>query len=546
MIEIFALLLLSTLIFLRPLYSGLVYPLSNQYYLFIISILPLLFFKPTEKFKFYGISREEWVWIGFIIWTGIAFVWSVNRHSTLIQLELALTYFYAYFLIKRISPSLKKVIFYVIIFTSIFVSVYAIYQYYWGLEETRKFVFENIRKGIFSPDFLTRLSTNRSFSTFVYPNALAGYLVILIPFTLSLFWKLKKRWRYYYLIIPLIQIFALILTKSKGGILSLFFSSFLILWLFLHRRGKIYSFILLSVILLTLFSSSFVRKTAIDSMNVRISYWKASMRMIKAKPLTGFGPGCFGRVFPLFKVPGREDTQMAHNNYFQVFSEGGVFYLILFISFFYLSLKKLSSSKDKILTRGIQCGIFAFLIHSLVDFDFYIPGITLILFSIIPLGISSSSKKVLRQYSYLLPFLFVFLFVSFISSKIIRAGNFFSESLEMHRKGDLENAVSYLEKSIRIYPWGEDIYRINYHFRLGELYLEEKKIDKAIGEIKKAVKIDRYRFFYWEKLAYLYSLKKNYKKALKYINYAIKYYPSHPRLKKERDEILEKINKGSK
>ncbi len=548
MLPYFALTLLILLIFFRPFYSGLVYLYSdlpsNQYYLLVFSLLPPLFISKSSKiWRLSRVSKEEWLWIGFIIWSGIALLWSVNRHSTLIQLELVLTYFYIYFLVKRVSPAFRNIVILAIIIPSIWVSLYGIYQYFWGLEETRKFV-EMMGRTNFSPDFLTRLYTNRAFSTFVYPNAFAGYLIVLIPFTLAFFFKMKRPLRYLYLLIVFLQVFGLILTKSKGGILSLVLSGLLLIYLLLPRKWKISSTLAVLLLAILLFSFPLVKKSAKDSFGVRISYWKSALRMAKVRPLTGFGPGCFGRVFPRFKEAGREDTKMVHNNYLQIFSEGGIIYLLLFLSFFYFSLKNLHLGKDKILIMGIQTGVTAFLIHSLVDFDFYVPGITLLLFSIIPLGIepSTSEKNTFSKF-YLYSFLILIPIILFTTLRIIRADVSYKENLYALKKGNIERAVSFLKKSIRIYPWGEDIYKINYRFRLGELYLREgEEIDKAIAELHYATKLDPYRFFYWEKLALLYALKKDYKNALNYINHALYCYPSHPRLKKEREEILKKIN----
>lgn len=466
------------------------------------------------------------------------------------QWELSLSYFYMYFLVKRTSPSFRRIIIWTIILPSIWVSIYAVYQYFWGLEETRRMV-EMIGVKQFSSDFITRLYTNRAFSTFVYPNALAGYLVILIPFTSVFFFKIKKPLRYFYLIIPSLQVIALILSKSKGGILSLILSLAILFWWLLNRKWKLCSTIVIILVLLIAISFPLLRKSAENSFGVRVSYWKAAARMIKARPITGFGPGSFDRVFPRFKEAGREDTKMAHNNYLQVFSEGGIIYFLFFISFFYFALKNLHLGKDKTLIMGIQTAVIAFLIHSLVDFDFYVPGITLLLFAIISLGMEQSTPgKNASPKPYLYSFLLLIPLVFIITLKIIWSDIYYKETLYEMNKGNLKKAEYSLRKSIQIYPWGEDISRINYHFRLGELYLREGKnaedLNKAIIELRHATRLDPYRFFYWERLSLLYALKNNYKKALQYIDRALFCYPSHPRLKKEKEEILNKLRSGDK
>src|ERR1019366_1715147 len=46
---------------------------------------------------------------------------------------------------------------------------------------------ENMR----SPDYLKRISSDRIFSTLLYPNVLAGALLLLLPATLAALWQLR-------------------------------------------------------------------------------------------------------------------------------------------------------------------------------------------------------------------------------------------------------------------------------------------------------------------------------------------------------------------
>ena len=450
------------------------------------------------------------------------------------------------------------------IFSAVLVSFYALYQYYWGLEITRKFVEEKELIYTLSPDFLTRLYTQRAFSTFVYPNTLAGYLILFFPLTVLFSLKFKGKRKILPLIAGMIILWALFLTKSKGGFLSLFVAMVILAFSPLYRKRKVFSILLLLVLLTSLFSFllwkdililSRGRELLFGSADIRLSYWKAGLRMFKERPLLGFGTGCFGKVFTRFKEPGREESQMAHNNYLQVASELGIVGILIFLLFWIYVVRFLLNNiqKERIISWGILGSVMAFLFHSLMDFDFYIPGIVFNLFLFLgwlPDSFSEKrnlSERIERRVKIAL--IISSLLLAFHSLMVIKANVFYEQGMTKREKGDLEGAIRDINTAIRFYPWGEDTYRISYHYRLGELYEKSMEIispdfwRKAIEEYTKAARLDPYHFSYWEKISFLFLKKGELEESIKYINKAIYCYPSHPRLHREKGEILKVLGR---
>ncbi len=140
----------------------------------------------------------------FILWSTLSLKWTVSIPATSIQIFYFLFYFLIFFLSLNVIEDDKdrEILLLVLLFSTFLVSVYAVYQYFWGLEETRAYVliYKNEIPLSSSGNFMSRLNTDRAFSTFLYPNALASFLMMVFPFSVfySVFCKEKKNNFLYY------------------------------------------------------------------------------------------------------------------------------------------------------------------------------------------------------------------------------------------------------------------------------------------------------------------------------------------------------------
>ena len=66
-------------------------------------------------------------------------------------------------------------------------------QHFGGLEATRQYVRSQPNWQQLPAEYLRKLESNRIFSTLVYPNALAGAMVLLLPMGLTGLWRLSAR-----------------------------------------------------------------------------------------------------------------------------------------------------------------------------------------------------------------------------------------------------------------------------------------------------------------------------------------------------------------
>jgi len=279
--------------------------------------------------------------------------------------------FIIFYLVISCQPK-EKTIRAVLLFSGILVSLYAIYQKFWGLSETRRFI-EMYQLG---GEFMSRASS-RVFSTFMYPNSLAGYLILILPLSIS-----KRTWP-----ITLLYLYALYLSGSRGGFVSLIFMFFLFLLMKAKRLAYLWS--ILSLVLLIHLLTPIP-----GSVKARFDYWKTSLVIIKEHPL-GVGLSEFGNAYVRYKPPLTEETKNAHNGFLQIGVEAGVFGLVsyLWLTFCFLQ-KGWRVAKERNDLRPYYLGAFSFFIHSSLDFDLYIPGISLLSFLFLGLVFEPEKKNV--------------------------------------------------------------------------------------------------------------------------------------------------------
>jgi O-antigen ligase len=257
-----------------------------------------------------------------------------------------------------------------IIFSGFIISILAIYQYFFGFQHLLNYISKQGISDSFALDYITR---KRIFFPFVTPNTLGGYLAMVIPLTLI---NKNQIW----FILPLS--FTLLLTKSLGAFLSIF----LALVIYFYLQGKLEKKkIIFLVALLAIISSVFIIRSTSQkphlkpafSTVMRLNYWKDTLKIIKANPLTGVGLGNFN-------LP---HSRYAHNSYLQLWAEIGILgivsFLWLIIIVFKSLLQKIKSITDKKQAAGLITTVIVFLIHNFLDFSFFLPEVSLVWWAIL-------------------------------------------------------------------------------------------------------------------------------------------------------------------
>ncbi len=215
------------------------------------------------------------------------------------------------------------------------------------------------------------------------PIDLATYLMVVIPilFAFTLVRHKPARWQLWGLLILLAACF--IRTRAAGAWLGL--AGGLLLFLALNtplRRAG-----LLVLVALTLASGFALhrggrlgQKAFLSDIGTvdRWHMWQAAIGMIRDRPILGHGVNTFMANYLTYWVGGQKLPRYAHNCYLQVAAEAGLVGLLTFLRLLWLwfgrlmvGLRHLPPSQDQTLLIGFIVGLFAFLLHSGLDTNFY-------------------------------------------------------------------------------------------------------------------------------------------------------------------------------
>ncbi len=519
---------------------------------------------------------------------------SVNPHASKVNFFLlcgsVTGYLAAKYLIEMKNKDLLLPIIVAIVSAAIFVSVNGIYQYYYGLDEMREMInIDRIRESamLYKYDnpqnyaLYQRIVSNRIFSTFVYPNSLAGYLCMLLPFILQMAYHYRKSFLRIYawicivssvvlflwfyiqslfffipiaigciVLFPLAIVAALILTASKGGIIACILTLIVYFILFckdkFSMRKRTVAIILLSLLALFVLIERTLLPSKMKSLTARIDYWKSSVEMIKDKPLFGYGLGTFGIVYPKYRITNAEETQFAHNTYLQIWVETG---LVGFISYTAIWLLAIGAFIKKTFKNGLSfpqtaagLAILAFAMHNIVDFDFSIPALSFMAFYFVGLSDTYNTDKTfnLSLHKNKLIILLVCALFTIITHKFITgyldAQAYYDAARCVYKETrDANNALLLLDKALKK---NNDNAKI--HFLAATIFLNENDIETAIEFFRKAVERDWHRasYHYQLGLAYLKSSKNDARdKAIIEFSKAIEYNPQKQEYKKIYHEL---------
>lgn len=280
--------------------------------------------------------------------------------------------------------------------------------------------------------------------------------------------------------------------------------------------------ILISYLLIPLFRTSenkcltsiFTRKDICYSLteNIRFSYWRTAIAILKENLIFGSGPKTFNFVSRHFKSEGFQGTSYAHNIFLHNLAEGGFvvggIFIIFIIYIYYKSLLKVKNSE--LINKFLLIGAASSFLNSLFDYDwnfFVIFTLTLIYLAItlqIDYGKIENSKNPHKNIYLDGYFLFVLLACAFLASSF-----FTSDVLSKRGQANLvikyfpyiNSQIAYLSAESKI---GEDefeklwpLYKNDPNFVLN--YLKSNKLNKQkkIQLLMNLADLDHKAFLYY-------------------------------------------------
>lgn len=185
---------------------------------------------------------------------------------------------------------------------------------------------------IANPAILDKMKRARVNGTMVYPNALAGMILLLLPACLAVLATVSASLK--------ASVRRLVLASFGGlGLVCLYWTGSKAGWLvalgvgavaLLLRPGSARRKAALVALLLAgglgLFGLRFAGYFAkgATSAVARADYWKAAVQNTRAHPIWGSGPGTFQRPYARLKAPESEMARLVHNDFLEQASDSGL------------------------------------------------------------------------------------------------------------------------------------------------------------------------------------------------------------------------------
>lgn len=364
---------LLCLIFIRPFISGLAYPAFEFWYEILIIFLGILI-----TFSIRSKNRAN-IYIFPILLLSAAYIISTitspNIQNSIKETLKFISYIAIFFIVLQTDTEQKKVIIKSIVIAASIISIYSIYQYFWGYQSTMDYL-KKIDSNILQASSYAKdiLVDRRTIGTFPSPNILAGYLIMAFFLSLHIFFSARGLFKIFPAIIILI---ALIFTKSLGAWLILI-SGIAILFFISYENFKNRKLVIAIYFILIIFTLAFIvvnrwerlmnLENPHNSITQRLNYWRAGIAIIKDHPFLGVGPGNFQEVFLRYKVGLSTDTRYAHNIFLHLWSETGMLGFIGMLFLITTFIARYVSKSKYLFLAGL-----AFVLHNLIDITYFIP-----------------------------------------------------------------------------------------------------------------------------------------------------------------------------
>jgi len=236
---------------------------------------------------------------------------------------------------------------------------------------------------------IKKLLSPRVFGTFVYPNALGGFLIMALPLSLG-FAAQVREWlpRVFAGLVCALSIVTLALTRSKASIVLT--CGAVLVYALLGARGRVMTWrratttavlaVVLGAGMLAWGYGERLPERLRATGGARLDYWRAATRMIARRPWLGWGTDGFTRNYAIFRRPDAEDTKLAHNAVLNMWTDYGVpgvcGWLLAFGAPLWAGMRRiLCRHAQQPLVIAAWCAGVAVTLHMALDLDFHIIGI---------------------------------------------------------------------------------------------------------------------------------------------------------------------------
>ena len=248
------------------------------------------------------------------------------------------------------------------------------------------------------------LTQSTAFGPFINRHHFAGYMELTIALPLGLLFSgsLETHKRPLYAFAALLMAVSLILTNSRGGMISLIAEVLFIIVVagpgvgardrsrqnvlrgVLLRGAAALAFAVILIIGAIaaggpgVFNRLLGTVNAADPTTGRAHFWNVTLDVIKHHPFIGSGLGSFGVIYTRYDSRnGLYRLEQAHNDYLQILADAGIIAGLLGLAFVIILFRRGFARRDtndkfrRGVATGALAGCFAVLVHSAFDFTLH-------------------------------------------------------------------------------------------------------------------------------------------------------------------------------
>lgn len=281
------------------------------------------------------------------------------------------------------------------------------------------YAFYAILQSVLSPTRILGIYESRfglPFGSFVNRHNFAAFIemAISIPLGLLFVGAVRRDKRLIYWVAIALMGSALLLSRSRGGLVALIVEMILLIILTTGSKGgkQVLLKAALSLLLVAaavggaIFvggdtSLTRVAETAAsqDITSNRIHIWGVTLKVIAANMPFGTGLGAYPQAFTAYDtLSGLETVDQAHNDYLQLLSDAGLIGLLIGGAFLFWFFREgiRNTRRQNTFRRGIAvgafAGCFAVLTHSLFDFVLHITAISVLFLTLLAMLVACGRR----------------------------------------------------------------------------------------------------------------------------------------------------------
>ncbi|MGH9486159.1 MAG: O-antigen ligase family protein [Terriglobales bacterium] len=238
---------------------------------------------------------------------------------------------------------------------------------------------------------------------YVYHNHFAGCMDLLLPLAVAAVFlpersgRVNPQKRWLLALSPALGLAAVVISRSRGGMLCLFGEAVLALivyWLMGRLRWKTVlggAAALVAVAFIANWGPIWRRFLTLQNGDLssmeRWHLMQSCLAIWRTSPWHGSGFNTFAVIYPQYQVMDFGKTVVhAHNEYVQMLAEMGVFGAVVvaaFVVLLFLGYRRgPAHGTSRLVRRAALIGVIGFLAHSVIDFQFHNPANALLFFLI--------------------------------------------------------------------------------------------------------------------------------------------------------------------